>query len=150
MIQINAKNIVLPKPATDTDYFQAVRPFGDHFLYVSGMGPIVSNERALEGKIPTEITMEEGIQAAKNAALNALGTLQGYLGDLGRVKRFIKLLVFVASDPKFCEQHIVANGASQILIDLFGEEVGKAARSAIGVTSLPNNYPVEVEMLVEI
>lgn len=82
--------------------------------------------------------------------MNILGTLHAALGDLNRIHRIVKVLGFVASDDTFNEQPNVMNGASQLLIDLFGEERGKGVRSAIGVNVLPNNQPVEIEIVCEL
>ena len=82
--------------------------------------------------------------------LNLLSALKALVGDLDRVKRIVKLLVFVASDDEFYQQPQVANGASQLFVDLFGEEVGLAARSAVGMNVLPGNIPVEVEAVIEL
>jgi len=119
-------------------------------LYVSGMGSIIKDQNCPLGRIPSDVAVDDGVIAARNCVLNALSALNAYLGDLGKIKQFVKLLTFVSSDPGFFSQAIVANGGSKLLIDVFGEDIGKAARSAVGVAALPNNFPVEIEMLVEI
>lgn len=94
--------------------------------------------------------MEEGRDAAKYCMLNLLANLRAHLGSLDRVKRIVKMLCFVAGTDTFYDQPKVANGASQLLEDLFGAETGRCSRSAVGVNALPGNIPVEIELLVEV
>ncbi len=103
-----------------------------------------------KGKLGAEISLEEGCEAAKNCMLNVLAVLKEKIGDLDKIKSCVKMLVFVASDNEFYNQPQVANAATQLLIDIFGEEIGSPSRSAIGVNVLPGNIPVEIELLVEI
>jgi len=140
--------LVLPSAPKGLETFQLVQPMTDDLLYLSGLGPAISGQDELSGKLGAELDMAQGQRAARCTVLNALALLHEYLGDLNRITGFVKLLVFVASDPAFYEQPLVANGASQLLLDVFGENVGKSARSAIGVTVLPANIPVEIEMIV--
>ena len=97
----------------------------------------------------TERSIEDGQEAAKLCAINALSVLKTYLGDLGKVKNIIKLLIFVNSADGFTQQPAVGNGASQFFVDIFGE-AGQHARSAIGVSELPFDVTVEIELIVEI
>lgn len=103
-----------------------------------------------KGKLGKEVSLEEGQQDARQCILNILGTLHASLGDLNRVRKVVKILAFVASDDMFYEQPKVLDAASQLLIDIFGEEIGKGCRSAVGVNVLPNNQPVEIEIMCEI
>jgi enamine deaminase RidA (YjgF/YER057c/UK114 family) len=96
-----------------------------------------------------EYTVEQGQEAARYCILNLLANLQAKIGDLNRIKRIVKMLCFVAGSDTFYAQPQVANGGSQLLIDIFGTEAGCCARSAIGVNALPGNIPVEIELLVE-
>lgn len=141
--------ITLPPAPADSSSLKMIRPFGEKLLYVSGMGCNLENE-TFSGHVLGEVSLEDGVKAARNCALNALAALHGYLGDLNKIQGFVKLLAFVSSDANFYEQHIVVNGASDFIIELFGAEVGKSARSAVGVAALPKNFAVEVEMLVEL
>lgn len=116
-----------------------------NLLFVSGHGPYRDGEYLYKGKLGREIDVPTGQEAARLTIVNLLGSVKAELGELGRVKRILKLLVLVNSDPEFVQQHIVANGASDLLIEAFGPEVGPHGRSAIGVVSLPFGISVEIE-----
>ena len=102
------------------------------------------------GRLGETLTVEQGQHAAYNCMLNLLANLQAVLGDLNRIKRFVKVLAFVNSADSFDCQPLVVNGGSQLLVDLFGEKAGCPARTAIGVNTLPGGIAVEIEVLVEI
>ena len=91
----------------------------------------------------------QGQEAAKRTILNYLSVIKAHIGSLDKVKSFVKVLVFVGCTPDFYEQPQVANGATQLLVDLFGEEIGAPSRSAIGAVALPGNTPVEIEGIVQ-
>jgi enamine deaminase RidA (YjgF/YER057c/UK114 family) len=101
------------------------------------------------GQLGINTTTAEGQRAARGVAIDLLGTLHHELGDLDRVQRIVKLFCLVNSGPAFTEQHLVANGASELLQEVFGE-VGKHARSAVGVAQLPLGACVEIELVVEV
>lgn len=101
------------------------------------------------GKLGSNVTTDEGKQAARGIAIELLSTLQAATGDLNKIKRIVKLLVLVNSSPEFTEQHLVANGASEFLGELFGE-IGAHARSAFGVAQIPLGSCVEIELIAEI
>lgn len=103
----------------------------------------------LRGKLGRDVTKEQGYEAARQIALDILGSLHDALGDLDRVKRFVKLLGLVNSSEDFTEQPHVINGASDLLVEVFGTQ-GQHARSAIGVAQLPSNAAIEIEMIVEV
>lgn len=128
--------------------YQPVKQVGN-LLYISGQGATRGGIPVLEGKLGKECSVEQGQEAARICALNALSVLHDYLGDLNQIKSLVKMLAFVASADDFNQQPIVANGASQLLKDLYGED-GVGARSAIGVNELPGNIPVEIEFIFEI
>lgn len=140
--------ITLPAAPAKGGVYKPVLKEGN-LLYVSGMGCTKDGKPAFEGKVGKECTLEIGQQAAKICAINALAALNDYLGDLNKIKRLIKTLAFVSSDPGFSQQHLVANGCSQFLSDLFGTDEGVGVRSAIGVAQLPGNIPVEIEFIFE-
>ena len=121
-----------------------------NLLYVSGQGATSNGVPVLVGKVGAERTLEEGQQAAQICALNALSTLHEYLGDLNKIKRLVKTLGFVASAPNFNMQPKVIDGASRLLAEIYGEENGIGARSAIGTNELPGNITVEIEFIFEI
>ncbi len=142
--------IELPEPSEDLEFLRMVRPFGDNLMYVSGMGPAIAGQKSYKGTVPGKVSVEEGKIAARNCAINILAVLHDRLGNLNRIKSIVKLLVFVASDTGFTEQHLVAHGASQLFIQVFGTETGKGTRSAVGVAALPLGYAVEIEAIVEL
>ena len=143
--------ITLPAPPSALGIYVPVMLFGDKFAYTSGIGPTGPDGTALvKGKLGVELTLEQGQEAARLAALNILSALHQKLGDLNRIKRLVKLLGFVAGTADFYSQPKVINGASQLFLDVFGEEAGKPARSAIGTNALPNEFPVEIELLIEL
>lgn len=125
--------------------FCLAKEFGDNFLYLSGAGPVED----LTGKLG-EISIEEGQKAARSTGISILSVLNSATGDLNRIKSIVKVIGFINSIGSFTDQSKVLNGFSDLMSDVFGEQIGSHARSAIGVASLPGNIPVEVEMLVEL
>jgi enamine deaminase RidA (YjgF/YER057c/UK114 family) len=101
------------------------------------------------GQLGSQVSVAEGREAARGIAIDLMGTLQGALGDLERVRRIVKLLVLVNSAPTFTEHHLVANGASELLVSVFGER-GPHARSAFGVAQIPLGACVEIELIAEV
>lgn len=134
-------------PAPQAAYIPFVR--AGNLVYTSGTGPIRGDTFVYQGKLGSDLMVEEGYDAARITMLNLLSTLKGAIGDLDRVERIVKVTGFVASAPNFGQQPEVMNGASELLERLFGER-GRHARSAIGVNELPRNIPVEIEMIVEV
>ena len=127
------------------------RPFGDKLVYFSGMGPEQRDGEFLyQGKLGQDVDIDTGTAAARSVGLTMLAQMHACLGDLNRVRRIVKVLGFVNGTPDFAQQPTVMNGFSNLMIEVFGEEIGVHARSAIGAGSLPSNIPVEVEMLVEL
>lgn len=119
-----------------------------NLLFVSGHGPY-SVAGPAQGRVGRDFTVDEGYELAKLCALGCLASAKAALGSLERIRRVVKVLGFINGTPELDQQSKVANGASDLLVALLGEE-GKHARSAIGVAALPNNIPVEVEMIFEI
>jgi len=124
----------------------------DKRVIVSGHGPQNDDGSIAEplGQVGGDVTLEEGVQAAKRVALTMMGTLQRELGSLDEIKSWVKVFGMVNSAPGFTGQTPVINGFSQTIIEVFGEEVGLAARSAVGMAGLPFNIPVEVEAELEL
>ena len=118
-------------------------------IVTSGMGCRRQGKLAYQGKVGRDLTLEQGHEAARITMLNLLATLKAAVGDLDKIERIVKVTGFVASAPDFGQQPEVMNGASELLAEVFGEK-GKHARSAIGVSELPRNIPVEIEMIVEV
>ncbi len=134
-----------PKPVAN--YVTAVKT--GNLLFVSGHGPYNDGKTILSGKLGKELTTEEGYRSARNVALNCLASSKAALGTLNKVKRVVKLLGMVNCTEDFKDQPKVINGASDLLVEVFGE-AGKHARSAVGMQSLPNGIPVEIEMILEV
>lgn len=128
-------------------YVPAVRS-GNH-IYTAGQLPMRSGELMVAGKVGGAVTQEQAVDCAQQCALNAIAAVKAEIGDLSLVKRIVKVVVFVASTPDFTAQPAVANGASGLFGQVFGD-AGVHARSAVGVASLPLDAPVEVEILVEV
>ena len=128
-------------------YVPAVRT-GTH-VYTSGQLPMRDGKLTSTGKVGVDVSPDQAYEAAQQCALNALAAVNAEIGDLSRVLRVVKLVVFVASAPNFTGQPQVANGASELVGKVFGD-AGRHARSAVGVSGLPLDAPVEVEMVVEV
>jgi len=128
-------------------YIPAVRS-GSH-VFTSGQLPMRDGQLITTGKVGGEVTAEEALECARQCALNALAAVRAEVGELSHVKRIVKAVVFVASTPDFTGQPGVANGASELLGEVFGD-AGRHARSAVGVPVLPLDAPVEVELVVEV
>lgn len=118
-------------------------------MYISGCGPSVDGT-PIVGKLGEEVTQEQGYGYARDSMLNVLAVLKAEVGDLDLVKCPVKVTCFVASTPDFYAQPQVANGGTQLLIDLWGQEEGAPSRSAIGMSVLPGNMPVETEAIFEL
>lgn len=128
-------------------YVPAVR--SGSFVFTSGQVPVRNGELIHKGKVGAEVTPEQAYECAQQCALNALAAIRAEVGDLSAVTRVVKVLGFVASTPDFTGQPQVINGASELLGQVFGD-AGQHARSAVGLTVLPLDAPVEVEMIVEV
>ena len=121
-----------------------------NLLFVAGHLPHQLDGNVLNpGKVGREVTVEQGYEAAKLAAINCLASIKEAVGDLDKVQRVVKLLVMVNAEPEFDRQFLVGNGASDLLVELYGDR-GRHARSAVGMGSLPRGSSVEVEMVVEV
>ena len=141
--------IALPEtPAPVANYVPGVRT--GNLLYLSGIGPAERPDgTSLAGKVGRDLTQEEGYEAARLTGLNIISRMKGEVGDLDKVKRVVKMLGMVNSDPAFNQQPAVINGCSDLLVEVFGDK-GRHARSAVGLASLPNDIPVEIEVIVEV
>jgi enamine deaminase RidA (YjgF/YER057c/UK114 family) len=128
-------------------YVPAVRS-GNH-VFTSGQLPMREGKMITTGKVGGEVTAEQAVECARQCALNALAAVRAEVGELSAVKRIVKVVAFVSSVPEFTGQPGVANGASELFGEVFGE-LGQHARSAVGVPVLPLDAPVEVELVVEV
>ena len=147
--KLRSMGITLPDtPSPIGSYVPAVRT--GNLVYLSGLGPASRPDGTTpQGKLGRDLTVDEGYEAARLTALKILARLKAELGDLDRVKRIVKLLSMVNAAPDFAQPPAVANGCSDLLVELFGDR-GLHARSAVGMNSLPNNIPVEIEVIVEV
>ena len=146
--KIKELGLQLPSPATPVaNYVPAVRT--GNLVFLSGHGPLREDGSLITGKLGSDLTVEEGYEAAKRTAMGLLGSLKGLIGDLDKVRRVVKLLGMVNCEPTFKDHPKVINGASDLLVEVFGDEA-KHARSAVGMNGLPFNMAVEIEMIVEL
>lgn len=137
---------VCPKPVAA---YQPAVTFMKNLVYVSGQDCRRDGELVHKGKLGEQVSVEEGQECARQSMLNCLAALKYEIADLDKVERIVKVLGFVASAPGFGDQPYVINGASELLIHLYGEK-GRHARAALGTNELPFGTPVEIEMIVEL
>ncbi len=143
--RLQARGLTLPPaPKPVASYIPAVVVASGSPVFVSGQLPFRSGTLLATGSIPNEVPLELAQECARQCVLNALAALQGEIHDLGRLRRVLRLGVFVQCPPGFGDQPKVANGASDLLVDLMGD-AGRHARAAVGVPALPLNAPVEIE-----
>ena len=144
---LESMSISLPVPTAPVASFVSTVRTND-LVFLSGHIAKIGGKPWI-GKLGADLTTEQGKLAARSIAIEMLGTLHYALGDLNKIKRFVKLMVLVNSAPWFTEQHLVANGASDLLCELFGDR-GKHARSAFGVAQIPFGCCVEIDAVVEV
>jgi enamine deaminase RidA (YjgF/YER057c/UK114 family) len=146
--KLESLNITLPKLEPPVAAFVPFVRTGN-LLFISGH--IAKKDgKPWTGKLGADLTTAEGKQAAQAIAVDLLATLQAATGDLAKIQRIVKLLVLVNSAPTFTEQHLVANGASELLIEILGRECGAHARSAFGVAQIPLGSCVEIELIAQV
>lgn len=146
--RIKELGIELPQAAAPAAMYVPVKQTGN-LLFVSGQIPVKEGQMQFLGKAGAERTLEEAQEAARLCAINIVAAVKAHVGDLDKVKDIVKITVFVASQTGFDKQHLVANGASQLLFDIFGE-AGRHTRSAVSVNQLPLDATVEVEAIIEV
>ncbi len=140
--------IELPTPPRPVaNYVNGVRT--GNLIFLAGKGPKRPDGTEIVGKLGGDISIEEGYEGARLTAINQLAVLKDMLGDLRKVKRVVKVLGMVNSEPDFVEQPAVINGFSDLIVEVFGER-GRHARAAVGMASLPRGQAVEIEMIVEV
>jgi enamine deaminase RidA (YjgF/YER057c/UK114 family) len=145
--KLKARNITLPQLDPPVAAFVPFVRTGN-LIFVSGH--IAKKDgKPWTGKLGADLTTAEGKQAAQSIAVDLLAALQAAAGDLNKIRRIVKLLVLVNSTPTFTEQHLVANGASELFVDIFGER-GPHARSAFGIAQIPLGSCVEIELIAEL
>ncbi len=146
--RLKKMNLMLPSPPPKGGIYTPAREFGGNYIYCSGCGPEIEGETII-GKLGADLSLEDGQRAARNCMMNLLANLHQQLGDLRKIRRFVKILAFVNCTDDFKEQPQVVNGASELLMEIFGEEIGVPARSAIGTNALPGGIACEIEVLLE-
>lgn len=147
--KLRGMGLALPEPPAKGGMYAPAKRFGGNLVYISGCGPSTDGT-PITGKLGAEVNTEQGYTYAQGCMLNVLAVLKREIGDLDKVKSAVKVTTFVASTPDFYQQPQVANGGTQLLVDLFGQEAGAPSRSAVGMSVLPNNMPVETEALFEV
>jgi enamine deaminase RidA (YjgF/YER057c/UK114 family) len=147
--RLKEKNITLPtQPTPMANYVSAVRT--GNLLFLAGHGPIRDGKPTARGKVGKDLSIEQGYQVAREVGLLLLATTRAQLGSLDKVRRVVKVLGMVASADGFGDQPKVINGCSDLMVEVFGEAIGKHARSAVGMAELPVGIPVEIEMILEV
>jgi enamine deaminase RidA (YjgF/YER057c/UK114 family) len=141
-------NVTLPPAPRPVANYVACVQVGN-MLYVSGHGPLNPDRTLCEGRVGSEVTMQDGYNAARVTGLAMLATLIDRLGSLDRIARVVKVLGMVNATPDFTDHPKVINGFSDLMVEVFGDH-GKHARSAVGMGSLPGNISVEVEAIFEL
>jgi enamine deaminase RidA (YjgF/YER057c/UK114 family) len=148
-VRIQELHLTLPPaPKPVAKYKTAV--LAGNLLYVSGHGPLKPDGSMIEGRVGDTLNVEQGKEAARVVGLAILSTVRNTLGSLDKVKRLVKTLGMVNSTVDFVKHPHVINGFSELMAEVFGEEAGVGARSAVGMGSLPGNIPVEIECVFEV
>lgn len=147
--RIEELKLTLPPPFRPTGLFQAV-VIVDSYVHVAGHGPMLADGQFIIGKVGVDLTVEQARAAARQTGLSILASVRGKLGSLSRVKRVVKSLGMVNCTPEFSAHPAVIDGYSELFAQVFGRENGVGARSAVGMSSLPFGFPVEIEALLQI
>jgi enamine deaminase RidA (YjgF/YER057c/UK114 family) len=142
-------NLELPPAPKPVGVYKPMVVVGN-LAYLSGHGPLRPDTSLIVGKVGSDLTLEQGKLAARQVGLALLATLKSQLGSLNKVKRVVKVLGMVNATPNFEEHPKVINGASELFAQVWGQDAGVGARSAVGMGSLPTNIAVEIEMIVEL
>ena len=146
LLQLGIKLPAPPSPVAV--YVPAVR--AGEMLYASGHGPLREDGTPIVGKVGGELTLDEGYEAARRVGISMLSTVRNTLGSLDRVARLVKVLGMVNCTPEFTQQPQVINGFSELMVEVFGQQAGKGARSAVGMASLPGNIAVEIDAIFQV
>lgn len=146
--RLAALGLSLPLPAKPVAAYIPFRRAGN-LIFVSGQIPSLNGELMARGAVPSQVPVDRAITCARQCVLNGLAVLKEALGELSRVRQVVRVGCFVCSEPGFYEQPKVANGASELLVQVFADR-GRHARAAVGSVALPLGAPVEVELVVEV
>ena len=147
-LKLKELGILLPEAPKPVAAYIPAKQSGK-LVFTAGQLPMVQGELISKGLLGQDVEIEEANKAARICTLNALAAIKGVIGDLDRIKQIVRVVGYVASVPTFTQQPAVVNGASELLLEIFGEN-GKHARSAVGMAVLPLNASVEIELTVEI
>lgn len=148
--RIQELHITLPEPAKPVAKYKTAVLVGN-ILYVSGHGPAkLTDKTPMAGRVGDQLTVDQGKESARAVGVNILATVKATIGSLDKVKRLIKTLGMVYATGDFKDHPKVINGFSELMAEVFGEDNGVGARSAVGMGSLPNNIPVEIECIFEV
>jgi enamine deaminase RidA (YjgF/YER057c/UK114 family) len=147
--QVRKLKLELPVPKKPTNTLVSAVRVGD-MLYVSGTGPSKPGGGAITGRLGQNMDIKQGQEAARLVGLNILGVVKAELGSLDKVERLVKTLGMVNATPDFKDHPQVINGFSDLMVEVFGEEKGKGARSAVGMSSLPGGIAVEIEAIFQV
>lgn len=149
-IENRLKNLglVLPEVSAPLAAYIPAKKTG-HVIFTAGQLPLLKGELICKGLLGQDVDVEQAYQAARICTLNALAAIKGVIEDLDQIVQVVRVVGYVASTSTFTQQPAIVNGASELLLEIFGE-VGKHARSAVGVASLPINASVEIELIVEV
>src|SRR5438552_10337067 len=147
--RIQELHLTLPSPPKPVAKYKTAVLAGN-MLYFSGNGPIKPDGKMILGRVGADLTLEQGKEAARVVGLAILSTVRNTLRSLDKVKRLIKTLGMVNSTADFKDHPAVINGFSELMAEIFGEDAGVGARSAVGMSSLPSNIPVEIECVFEV
>jgi enamine deaminase RidA (YjgF/YER057c/UK114 family) len=147
--RVKELGITLPTPAKPVAKYKPTVLIGS-VLYVSGHGPAKGDPALMAGKVGAKLNLEQGKECARLVGINILATVKASLGSLDRVKRLVKTLGMVNATPEFLEHPQVINGFSELMAQVFGDDAGVGARSAVGMGSLPGDIPVEIECIFEV
>jgi enamine deaminase RidA (YjgF/YER057c/UK114 family) len=146
--RINELKLALPEAPKPVAAYIPAKQTGK-LVFTAGQLPMVNGELISKGLVDQDVEIDEAKKAARVCTLNALAAIKGVIGDLDRIKQIVRVVGYVASVPTFTQQPAVVNGASELLLEIFGEK-GKHARSAVGIAVLPLNASVEIELTVEV
>lgn len=148
--RIQELHITLPTPAKPMAKYKTAVLAGN-MLYVSGHGPAkISDNTPMKGRVGDDLSKEQGIECARAVGINILATVKAAIGSLDKVKRLVKTLGMVNCSANFGDHPAVINGFSILMAEVFGDDAGVGARSAVGMGSLPGNIPVEIECIFEV
>ena len=140
--------LILPETPKPVAAYVSAKQSGN-LVFTAGQLPMVNGELITKGLLGQDVEIEDAKNAARICTLNALAAIKGVIGDLDRIKQVVRVVGYVASIPTFTQQPAIVNGASELLLEIFGEK-GKHARSAVGMAALPLNASVEIELTVEV